>query len=346
MTTEDTNMTTATDRFIAWQKDYNGITEHRSRQARRVLNDLGTFVGGSPEDATARDFAVWMESLAASGLHPNTVRKNGGMVRPFFKWAWRDGLISADRLFELREVPNPRGATGESTPKPYTRKEIARLWIDLDEAYPLNHHFAQRWVDGKSRWPRAWKHAAHLQLDAIIHLCLHAGLRREEVFRLTVDDLHYDNAYIVVQGAAKGNGGREYKQREVPMTVELRRAVAQWVEFRAHFQCNHDRPWVVLSPMVRPNGVIPATLYAGLSFSSYKDMLSTLGRGWSYHRLRHTYATELLRAGMPLENLKELLGHARLQQTLAYAKIVPQDNERHVKRVEADFTKALARPVA
>jgi integrase/recombinase XerD len=75
-------------------------------------------------------------------------------------------------------------------------------------------------------------------------------------------------------------------------------------------------------------------------------LLMVLGSGWAFHRLRHTYATEMLRHGMPIENLKELLGHSRIQQTLAYAKIVPKDNEKHLRRVEAEFSKSLSRTAA
>jgi site-specific recombinase XerD len=312
-----------------------------------VLNDLGTFVGASAEAATASEFQGWMESLASQGLHPNTVRKYGNMVRPFFKWATREKLIPADRLFALSEVPNPRGATGESKPNPYTRKQIARLWVELEAGYPLAPNMVTRWLKGRSRWPRVWRHAARLQLEAIVHLCLHAGLRREEVFRLGIDDIAPDNAYIVVQGAAKGTGGgREYRRREVPMTVELRRALAEWLEFRALLNVGHDRPWLVLNPRVSPNGIVPASVGDPLGFGTFKELLMELGSGWSYHRLRHTFATEMLRHGMKIENLKEVLGHSRIQQTLAYAKIVPQDNEREVRRVEVDFSKALARPAA
>ena len=36
------------------------------------------------------------------------------------------------------------------------------------------------------------------------------------------------------------------------------------------------------------------------------------------HTLRHTYATNLLEAGLNLLSLKELLGHARIETTLIY----------------------------
>jgi integrase/recombinase XerC len=64
-----------------------------------------------------------------------------------------------------------------------------------------------------------------LQVDAIVALALHCGLRRAEIFQLKPDDLHYDNEYIVVVG----KGG---KVREVPFTEAARTAVQRWLDFR------------------------------------------------------------------------------------------------------------------
>lgn len=331
----------AVARYCDWQRHYNGVSEYRVRETYKMLYDLGAFAGCSTEEATGKDFERWMMSLSASGLHCNTVRKKGHMVRPFFAWAKREGLINADRLFEIREVPNPRGSTGDSVPRPYTPKEIAKLWADLDRQYPRAPNYLKRYLAGRSRYRKIWRHAMGLQINAIAHLCLHAGMRREESFLLPLDSLHHDNAYIVFTGAAKGEGPP--KQREVPMTAELRAAVSEWLAMRTLLEPEHDRPWLVLNPRANPNSTMPSSPTAPMSFRRYAVLFTTLGAGWEFHRLRHTYATEMLRAGMPLENLKELLGHATIQQTLAYAKIVPQDNERHVQRVEASFSRALAR---
>ncbi len=46
------------------------------------------------------------------------------------------------------------------------------------------------------------------------------------------------------------------------------------------------------------------------------------------HRLRHTYATELLRAGMRLTVLMKLLGHRTIAMTLRYAALTGMDVQR------------------
>jgi integrase len=66
--------------------------------------------------------------------------------------------------------------------------------------------------------------------------------------------------------------------------------------------------------------------------------------GYELHRLRHTCATERLRAGMPLEAVQRLLGHATIQQTLGYAEIIARDVQKHAERSDEEFMRAVGKP--
>jgi site-specific recombinase XerD len=43
------------------------------------------------------------------------------------------------------------------------------------------------------------------------------------------------------------------------------------------------------------------------------------------HRFRHTFASDMMRAGISLPALMQLMGHAHIQTTLVYLQITPQD---------------------
>ena len=59
------------------------------------------------------------------------------------------------------------------------------------------------------------------------------------------------------------------------------------------------------------------------------------------HRFRHTFATDMIRAGISLPALMQLMGHAQIQTTLVYIRITPQDVYQQYARAVAQ----IIRPV-
>ncbi len=57
-------------------------------------------------------------------------------------------------------------------------------------------------------------------------------------------------------------------------------------------------------------------------------------KGYTLHCLRHTFASELLSAGMPLESLQILMGHSHIEVTRRYARLTD-------KALEKNYFKAM-----
>ena len=66
------------------------------------------------------------------------------------------------------------------------------------------------------------------------------------------------------------------------------------------------------------------------------------GRVLDIHCLRHTFATDLLNAGMRLECLQQLLGHAKIDVTRIYAKLSDQTREEEYFRAMAKIERGSA----
>lgn len=314
----------------------NQISEERARRAKIILAEFQEYLGGDLLSATPDKLESWMASKVQAGYHVNTIRWWLNMMRPFFRWAWQAGHLDADTWLRLKDVSPPRGAVAQGEPNPYTRKEIDALWLAVADRHPLRSPNAlRRWsrrarYKRPPRWPSVASHGRRLQTEAVISLALYCGLRRNEIFLLSIDDVHPDNQYIVVSG--KRSDHRE-KPRPVPYNEAAREAVTRWLEFRRTLHIKHHRAlWLCLrgeryrEPMYR-------TQFGGLLTAF----------GYEFHRLRHTCATERLRAGMPLEVLQRFLGHANIQQTLGYAKIVAKDIEVQAAKNDEAFMKAVGR---
>ncbi|MEZ5594080.1 MAG: tyrosine-type recombinase/integrase [Gammaproteobacteria bacterium] len=48
-------------------------------------------------------------------------------------------------------------------------------------------------------------------------------------------------------------------------------------------------------------------------------------QGWYFHNLRHTCAAWLVSAGVPLPEVRDLLGHATVKMTERYAHLAPEN---------------------
>ena len=118
--------------------------------------------------------------------------------------------------------------------------------------------------------------------------------------------------------------------------------VARWLDFRAdHLQPEPpNAPWLVLSPWASPKKAVSPSRPRIRSASRASRSCSAALCLWIWHRFRHTCATEWLRAGMELQELSKLLGHASIQQTLCYAEIVRDDIARSMRKVESGFSTA------
>jgi hypothetical protein len=83
-----------------------------------------------------------------------------------------------------------------------------------------------------------------------------------------------------------------------------------------------------------------------MAVHTFNRLLSTyVGQEWSFQRLRVTCAAGWVRSGMPLEHLRRLLGLARIEDTLIYARLVRGSLEGEMEKRDMLFTE-LVQPVA
>ena len=143
---------------------------------------------------------------------------------------------------------------------------------------------------------------------AILTLLVRLGLRRGEVAKLMLDDIDWRAGTIVVRG--KGNC---IERVPLPQDVGLR--LVEYLE--------QARPMNALGRAVFVRCVAP---YHHLTPTRVSTIVADaarradLGRVHA-HRLRHTAATQLLRAGASLPEIGQLLRHVRTGTTAIYAKV-------------------------
>lgn len=327
---------TTSDRFAREYQEYNGITAGRREEQLKVIAALEADAGKPATDCGADEIRAFLASLTEGGNHPNTVRKKLNMLKPFFGWAWAAGLVDAETYMKIQRIEPPAKSSARGLPRPYKRPELDRFYAELDAAYPKldSDYFWRRFDKGTSRFRRVRKDATRAQFDAIVALALHCGLRRQEIFDCTLDDIHPDNEYVVVR---EGKGG---KYREVPHTDASRAAVQRWIEVRHRLKPRHKATWLSLWGTKKRDWSKP------MSFYRFEKLMLNLGSGWELHRFRHTCGTEWLRSTGRIELVKKLLGHSNISQTEGYAEVVRDDLARAMTNAQREFGNRVGRMVA
>jgi integrase len=164
---------------------------------------------------------------------------------------------------------------------------------------------------------------------AIVGLMLLQGLRSCEVLALDQEDLILSEAQIRVRG--KGN-----KVRLLPLAPEAVQLLDHYLRLERPPHC---RAALFVSLKGRARGTRMTA--AGLR-SLFRHHRQTTGVAKANpHRFRHTFATDMIRAGLSLPALMHLMGHAQIQTTMVYVRITPQDvYQQYVRAVSQ-----LVRPV-
>lgn len=198
---------------------------------------------------------------------------------------------------EVSSIPlRPALALPEPLPRHLTPAEVVRLETHL------------------TTQPSANPDAATLLNEALYYLLGHAGLRLCEALDLQVQDLDLGARRVRVR---EGKGRRD---RVVYLSEPAVLALARYL-----LSVPHATGDLVLSRAGRPLG--DAQTWARMRALGQAAGVARV----SPHRLRHTYATQLLNHGMSLEGLRGLMGHASLDTTLIYAHLADSTLEQQYR---------------
>jgi integrase/recombinase XerD len=148
---------------------------------------------------------------------------------------------------------------------------------------------------------------------ALILILLRTGMRIGELLNCKVDDVDLAEQKILIYQSDKTCAGRA-----VYYSDDAHQALLAWLKDRDPLK----------QPLFYGWGANPLGYEAARSI--LQKCLQKAGlhhNGYSLHCLRHTYATDLLNARMPLECLRVLLGHSNLEITRRYARLSDKTRE-------------------
>src|SRR5262249_22938431 len=260
-------------------------------------------------DLTAPMIQAWMDDMAATDLALSTMRLRPSVVSRFFAWLVQRDVLPAHPVAKMERPPHRT-----EPPKQVPASSIMDALVEAAKA---------------RRRPR----------DMAIFLILrYTGMRRESVATLRVH--HLDGTWGLRGVRVKGG-----KTRDIPLPSVVMKFLQAYVE-RALSRVERTGPDTPLFWSTWGRRAIGKTR-APMTGKNIWRLCKVYGRIIGYpelkpHDLRHGVAMEVLEQHHDLEQVRALLGHARIDTTQIYTSIRPAQLKRAVSFYEDRATKMLS----
>jgi integrase len=262
---------------------------------------------------------AWRKRQLEGGKSPVTVNRDLADLKALLSKAVELGLLAVHPLARLK----PAKTEDNSRIRHLSPEEEKRLFAALAkreaESRAARTRF-NKWRQERKQEPRPEipdkEFSDHLK--PMVLLALHTGLRRGELFSAEWRDIDFLNNRLTVRAAA----AKGAKPRHIPLNATARDTLKQWQK---------------------------QTVDAGLIFpgakggrldniaSSWRNLVAAAKlRDFTFHDLRHTFATNTLARGADIVTVSKLLGHASLKMTLRYAHVTDEALTAAVERLAAN----------
>jgi integrase len=169
---------------------------------------------------------------------------------------------------------------------------------------------------------------------AIVGLMLFDGLRSCEVLALNREDLLLSESQMRV----RGKGG---KPRCLPLAPETIQLLDHYLLLERPPNCGLPL-FVGLKGRARGRRMTAAGLR---SLFRHHRRITSVPKA-NPHRFRHTFASDMVSAGISLPALMQLMGHAKIQTTLVYVQLSAQDVYQQYARAVAQLVRRIPPPLS
>lgn len=159
-----------------------------------------------------------------------------------------------------------------------------------------------------------------LYLKMIVMIALHTGMRKGEILALRKEHIDLVNKIITVEeNRSTGIAGttKSGKRRHVPINRTLLPALNEWME-----PCKEDRLFAYDDIK---KGFAAAVKRAGIT-------------DFTFHDLRHTFASHMVMSGVDIVTVSKLLGHSSINMTMKYAHLSPDHKRLAVEKLSELFS--------
>ena len=153
-----------------------------------------------------------------------------------------------------------------------------------------------------------------------------SGARAQEMCNLTVADVRFDKETATL--TLKGKGG---KYRHIGIPTAPAKILKQYIVFREIDRCFDKFVFPSQTHAQMTVSCVEGIFKKYVSLARKRHPNLFRAKSYSPHSMRHSTATHMLEAGVPLIVIKNFLGHSSLQTTQVYAAVSQCTLNKHIQ---------------
>ena len=270
------------------EQEHGGNNQNTIVAYRNDLHQLRVYleeqreIGNWPQ-VTREHIAAYMLNMREyHGYRPTTIARKLASLKSFFRYMYSKGIVPTDPVESL-EAPRVQ----KDPPNVLSAEQLQNLFSQVEVELPVG------------------------QRDfAMLHVLYATGMRVTELVSLDLHDFDAERAVITCQG-------RNKRERILPLPPVAVAATQQYLatarptmivhhpDEQALFLNHHGERltrqgfWLIIKGYARQAGITSITP----------------------HMLRHSFAIHMLKDGVELRSVQELLGHAHISTTQVYSQL-------------------------
>ncbi len=295
------------DSFLEALSAERGASQNTLDAYQRDIAGLSGFLHPkkiSLEAAQTADIEKYIHKLTGDGLSKSTIARKISAIRQYYDFLFTEKIRKDD---PSSSITAPK--IEEKLPKQLTENE-------------LNLLFEAAKKDPSASGKRS---------QAIIELLYATGLRASELISLKIASIQqqiippsggYTSAQTIHTLLVRGKGN---KDRVIPITQKAIDALRQYLDVYTNFSRKDDQD-IFLFPSQSDSGHITRQSL-GQMLKKIAVRAGIAPDKVSPHNLRHSFATHLLKNGMDIRVLQEILGHADITTTQIYTHLLDSEKE-------------------
>ena len=289
--------------YTPWAKQHH---KTGATNAARLATAFPDFLPVPLTKITAFDIERWRAARHRDGLTRSTTNRNLDDLRAVLTKAveWsvlRDHPMRTVKRARLDTIGRVRFLS------PAEDVQLRNALTEREKSLRAGRASFNAWraARGYKLLPDYQTYADHLQ--PIVLVALQTGARRGELFDLRWESVDLTRGEITFTGATTKSG----KTRRIPMTAEARTLLQAWRDQQPEKR-RASEALVFPSPQTGERLDNITTAWSGLV------KLADL-KNFTFHCLRHTFASNLAQRGVDLFTIQQLLGHASPVMTQRYS---------------------------